>query len=95
MKKTILLFSVFFNIFMINAQAIQKVEPPNWWIGMKNPKLQLMVYGENIATKSIEISDKNIILEKISKADNPNYIFLDLDLSKIKKPQKFDILFQR
>ena len=94
MKNTILLFSVFFNIFMINAQAIQKVEPPNWWIGMKNPKLQLMVYGENIASKSIEISDKNIILEKISKADNPNYIFLDLDLSKIKKPQKFDILFK-
>ena len=92
MKKIIILFSVFYT-FMINAQEIKKVEPPNWWVGMKNPKLQLMIYGKDIAQKTIEISDKNIVLESISKADNPNYIFIDLDLSNIKKAQKFDILF--
>ncbi len=93
MKKTIVLFSVFYT-FMINAQEIKKIEPPNWWVGMNNPKLQLMVYGKNIADKSIEISDKNIILENLSKADNPNYVFINLDLSNIKKSQKFDILFK-
>lgn len=93
MKKIIILFSVFYT-FMINAQEIKKIEPTNWWIGMKNPKLQLMVYGKNIADKNIEISEKNIVLEKISKADNPNYIFIDLDLSNVKKAQKFDIHFK-
>ncbi|MCD6544283.1 MAG: glycoside hydrolase family 13 protein, partial [Flavobacteriaceae bacterium] len=58
------------------------------------PKLQLMIYGENIGEKIIEISDKNIVLESISKADNPNYLFLDLDLSNTKKPQTFDIHFK-
>ena len=93
MKKILLLFSVFYT-FMINAQEIKKVEPPNWWVGMKNPKLQLMVYSKNIAQKTIEISSKNIVLENISKADNPNYIFIDLDLSNVKKAQKFDIHFK-
>ena len=93
MKKIIILFSIFYT-FMINAQEIKKIEPPNWWVGMKNPKLQLMVYDKNIADKNIEISDKNIVLENISKADNPNYIFIDLDLSNVKKAQKFDILFK-
>ena len=27
---------------------INRVEPPFWWIGMKNTELQLMVYGKNI-----------------------------------------------
>ncbi len=76
------------------AQKIQKIEPPNWWVGMKNSKLQLMVYGKDIADKSIEISEKNIILDSISKADNSNYVFLNLDLSNIKKSQKFDIFFK-
>ena len=93
MKKIILLFSVFYT-FMINAQEIKKVEPSNWWVGMKNPKLQLMIYSKNIAQKTIEISGKNIVLENISKADNPNYIFIDLDLSNVKKAQKFDIHFK-
>ncbi len=79
---------------MINAQDIQKVEPPNWWVGMKNPKLQLMVYGENVANNRIEISNKNIILDSISLADNPNYVFINLDLIKVKKPQKFEIYFK-
>ncbi len=94
MKSITLLLSIFFNIFMISAQTIQKVEPPNWWVGMNNPKLQLMVYGQNIAHKNIDIPDKNIVIDSISKADNPNYIFLNLDLSNIKKAQKFDIHFK-
>ena len=94
MKSITLLLSIFFNIFMISAQTIQKVEPPNWWVGMNNPKLQLMIYGQNIAHKNIDIPDKNIVIDSISKADNPNYIFLNLDLINIKKAQKFDIHFK-
>jgi neopullulanase len=39
---------LFFNL---NAQgySIIRFEPPNWWAGMNNPELQLLVYGERIA----------------------------------------------
>ena len=87
------MISILFTSFL-TAQNIQKVEPPNWWVGMKNPKLQLMVYGKNIGEKNISIADKSIILESVSKADNPNYIFLNLDLSNVIKAQTFDIHFQ-
>ncbi len=73
----------------------QKVEPPNWWVGMKNPKLQLMVYGKNIHNLNVNISDKNIILDSITKTENPNYLFLNLDLSKVKSSKVFDIAFQK
>ena len=77
------------------AQTIQKIEPPNWWAGMKNPKLQLMVYGENIADFTVTISDKNVVLDSLTKTENPNYLFLNLDLSKVTKSKIFDITLQK
>jgi neopullulanase len=32
---------------------IKRVEPLNWWVGMKSPELQLMVYGENISVADV------------------------------------------
>jgi len=86
--------SILFLFFtsLLTSQSIQKVEPPNWWVGMKNSKLQLMVYGENIANYSVNISDESIILDSVSKTENPNYLFLNLDLSKSLKSKKFDII---
>lgn len=38
--------------FSITANAnpvkVKRIEPSNWYVGMKDPTLQLMVYGENI-----------------------------------------------
>ena len=73
----------------------QKVEPPNWWIGMKNPKLQLMVYGKDINNLNVNISDKDIILDSVTKTENPNYLFLNLDLSKVSTARKFDIILKK
>lgn len=77
------------------AQKIQKVEPPNWWVGMKNTKLQLMLYGKDINGFKVSISDKNIVLDSITKTENPNYLFLNLNLSKADQPQKFDITLHK
>ncbi len=82
----LLLFSGF-----LTAQSLQKVEPPNWWVGMKNPKLQLMIYGENIAKYSVNISDKEVVLDSITITENPNYLFLNLDLSKVSRSKSFEI----
>jgi len=93
MRKIIILLVVFVGL-QVQAQTISKVEPPNWWVGMKNPKLQLMVYGKEINNLNINISDKDIILDSVTKTENPNYLFLNLDLSKAKSPKVFDITFQ-
>lgn len=78
----------------MHSQKIEKIEPPNWWVGMKNPKLQLLIYGKDIAKRSVEISDKEVVLESVQKAKNSNYIFLNLDLKNIVDAKKFDIRFK-
>ena len=30
------------------AMNVNKIDPPFWYAGMKNPELQLMIYGEEI-----------------------------------------------
>ncbi|MCF6224162.1 MAG: glycoside hydrolase family 13 protein [Flavobacteriaceae bacterium] len=86
-------FSILFLLFtsFLLAQEIQKVEPPFWWVGMHNPKLQLLIYGENISEYVVNISDKEVILDSVTKTENPNYLFLNLDFSKVKQPKKIKI----
>ncbi|MCY7352341.1 MAG: glycoside hydrolase family 13 protein [Cytophagaceae bacterium] len=71
---------------------IQRIDPTNWWIGMKNPALQLLVYGQNAGTLSYSLNYPGVKLVKTHKADNPNYAFLDLTIAPNTKPGKLEIL---
>jgi hypothetical protein len=42
------------NVFSATVD-LKRVEPMFWWAGMKSPDLQLMVYGENIATTEVAL----------------------------------------
>ena len=49
MKQFIFCISLFLSAMTMNgAVKVNKVEPANWFVGMKNPSLQLMVYGKDI-----------------------------------------------
>ena len=67
--------------------------PGNWWVGMKNPALQLMVHGNNIAAsaKTICINYPGVIPGKIHITDNPNYLFIDLTITTKAKAGKLSI----
>ncbi|WP_343532045.1 glycoside hydrolase family 13 protein [Pedobacter sp.] len=88
------LFALFFgaNLFA-QLPKLQRVEPAFWWTGMKNPKLQLLVYGKDISANSVAINYDGVKLVEVHKVENPNYLFLDLELSSDVKPGKFPIVF--
>lgn len=79
MKKLSLLFLL---ICAFTFAQIQKVEPAFWWKGMKNPELQILVYGKNIAKYSVELSDK-IQVKDLTKTENPNYLFITVNTNEI------------
>ena len=79
MKKIVLL------TFLLSSFAfaqIQKVEPMFWWKGMKNPELQILVYGKEISKYNIELSDQ-IKVKNIQKTENPNYVFVTVNTNEI------------
>lgn len=73
---------------------IKKVEPAFWWAGMKNPELQILLYGNDIATEDVQLSSPDIRIQQIVRLDNPNYLLLYLDLAGAKS-QRFDILLTK
>ena len=85
---------IFLISLQLGAQTIDRVEPPNWWAGMKSADLQLMVYGTDISNLDISFDYPGVELESVSKVENPNYLFIDLKLAKDIKPGTFDIRFK-
>ena len=54
------------------AQGVDRVEPLFWWAGMKNPELQIMVYGEDIASYSPSIENEDVKIKSINTFESPN-----------------------
>jgi len=70
----------------VKAITISRVEPANWWVGMKNKQLQIMVYGPGIARSTLTINYPGIKITEIAKTDNPNYLFVYLNIGSTTKP---------
>lgn len=68
-----------------------KVEPTFWWVGMHNSSLQLSIYGVNAAKWDYSIKYAGVSIEKKVLTDNPNYVFLYLQIEGSTKPGKFEI----
>ena len=90
--KNILVTIMLLIISKLSAYDIKRIEPPFWWAGFNNKKLQLMVYGKNISKLTPKINYKGIQINKVHRVDSPNYLFIDLLLKK-DKPKKFTIKF--
>ena len=87
-KKFILLAFVITLLFgsPVKALTIDRVEPENWWVGMKNKNLQLLVYGPNISMAKLVINYPGIKITEIDKTDNPSYLFVYIDIAASTKP---------
>ena len=94
MRYFILISLIFISMTISNAQDLQRVEPPNWWVGMKNQELQLLVYGKDIAKTEVEFSYPGVNLVSIDRVENPNYLFINLVILPEAKPGNFDISFR-
>jgi len=69
------------------AAGLQHVEPPNWWVGMRDTSLQLMLHGPGIADAKPTLAPyPGVTLQGSHRAASPNYLFVDLDIGPEAKP---------
>ena len=99
MKKLLLFIALMFAASMLQAKkkaaqqfAVEHVHPTCWWAGMKNPSLQILLHGRNIAKETVALEGTNgIALRETKLVSNPNYIVLYLD-TKGAPAQRFNIV---
>lgn len=92
MKKFAILFLIIAN--SLNAQ-IKRIEPGNWWVGMKLNQITLLVYGTDIQNLEPQIKYSGVKIIKTEKVENPNYLFVTIDISPQTKVGTAKIEFQK
>ncbi len=72
-----LLVLIYFAFAKANYAQIQRMEPPNWWSGMKLSQVELLLYGPDISLLGKVTSDLEVI--KVRRTENSNYVFVTLE----------------
>lgn len=63
------------------ALKIDRIEPADWYVGMKNKSLQLMVYGKDVREADVRTDYPGVRIDSIVRPDSPNYLFVYLNLN--------------
>lgn len=77
------------------SYKINRLEPSFWWVGMKNPEVQLLVYGPSISDTKPSVNYAGVTITNVQLTSNPNYLFVTLNIERTAKPGKFPISFQK
>ena len=77
------------------AGRIEHLEPPFWWAGMQDRRLELLVHGEDVAALEPVIDHDDVTIVAVHRSDNPNYLFLELLLSPDARAGRFRIDFRQ
>lgn len=90
-----LVFTLFILSTAIYSQISSlRIEPPFWWAGMKDPSLQLLVYGTGVAEANVIVGKPGITLVQVRRADHPDYLFIDLEIQADALPGKYALVFE-
>ena len=69
----------------VKKPAIERIDPAFWYVGMKNPSLQLMLSGPGIAAVSDVTTDyPGVRIDSVVRLDSPNYLFIYINVREAK-----------
>ena len=61
--------------------AVDRIDPTDWFVGMKNPQVQLMLYGKDIRdVEDVAIDYPGVAIDSVVRLDSPNYLLLYVNL---------------
>ncbi len=84
MKKKLLLLTALVAPMLTMSAAkikIDRIEPTDWFVGMKNPTVQLMVYGQGIRdVQSVTTDYPGVVIDSLVRLDSPNYLLIYMNL---------------
>lgn len=63
--------------------VIDKIDPPYWFVGMKNPSLQVMLYGKGVGeATTVTTQYAGVAVDSVVCLDSKNYLFVYLNVAK-------------
>ncbi|WP_406663796.1 glycoside hydrolase family 13 protein [Gallaecimonas sp. GXIMD1310] len=79
-----------------SAFSLDHIEPGNWWVGMKRPSVQLMVYGKGIGHAEVSMTPyPGVTLQSSTRVASPDYLFVTLRIQPAAKPGRVQLHFRQ
>ena len=73
-----LVFAAVLILTPLFSRAQVRMEPPNWWVGMQDTTLQILLHGKDLGAYNVALDYPGVILLETHKANSPSYLFVDL-----------------
>ncbi|MFM7854201.1 MAG: cyclomaltodextrinase N-terminal domain-containing protein, partial [Flammeovirgaceae bacterium] len=72
-----------------------RVEPAFWWIGFNNPEVEVLFYHKelNLSNFQPKVQSESVVIKRITRTENPRYVFLNLEILPTAKPGIVPVLF--
>ena len=75
--------------------AAPRIDPTYWFVGMKNPKVQLLVHAPGIAGSTASLAAyPGVTLDGQQKLESPNYLVVNLTVAPDAKPGQLKLSFK-
>lgn len=81
MKKILTALLLGTTLTMNAAVKIDRIEPTNWYVGMKDTSLQLMVYGKDIKSAEVTTDYPGVKIDSLVRLDSPNYLLVYMNIA--------------
>ena len=92
MRSTVLLLCLLLSVLLpVQAATISRVEPANWWIGMRHHQVELLLHGDDIAALQPRIAHPGLRVAGVQALENPNYLFVTVDIAADAAPGELAI----
>jgi len=86
MRKLFLIAILMANVLTMSAAKkamIDRIEPTNWYVGLKNPQVQLMVYGQGIRdVENVSTDYPGVRIDSLVRLDSPNYLLIYMNVKE-------------
>ncbi len=95
MKQIYLIAVLFMGTLLSFGQAPLRVEPLNWWVGMKNPNVQILIRGNELKGSTITSMKSKLKIVQVHSADSPNYLFVDVKIAADAQPGIYPLIIKK
>lgn len=85
-----------FTLIKVGAAtfSIDRIDPPNWWTGMKERSLQLQVHGKGIRSADVKVDYPGVAIDSVVRLDgSPDWLYVYLDVAPEAAPGDIRLLF--
>lgn len=86
MRRYILLLTILTQTIVASAKInVSRIDPTDWFVGMNDSRLQLMIYGKDVATVDKVTTDyPGVTVDSIIRPGSANYLLVYLNLESAK-----------